>query len=156
MQITQVTVGRVVDYGQKDPQDLGAAMAPAAADTIFAHFRDTGRSPEAYDLILTGDLAAVGHPLCIDLLQEKGLRLEGRFVDCGMMLYDNTQEPLSGGSGCGCSASVFTGYLARNLEQGKFKRVLLIPTGALHSVTSSQQGENIPAIAHAVVVERSD
>jgi len=155
MRITHMTVGRVVDYGQKDAMNLGAAMAPAAADTIAAHFADTGRDPEAYDLVLTGDLAGVGHPLCVELLQEKGLSLEGRFVDCGLMLYDDTQEPVAGGSGCGCSASVFAGYLARNLEQGKFKRILLVATGALHSPTSCQQGESIPSIAHGVVVERS-
>lgn len=155
MQITQATVGRVVDYGLKDPMDLGAAMAPAAADTIYAHFQDTGREPEAYDLILTGDLASVGHPLCEELLAEKGLKFENRFTDCGLMIYDHSQEPIAGGSGCGCSASVFAGYLARNLEAGKFKRILLVPTGALHSTTSCQQGECIPCIAHAVVVERS-
>jgi stage V sporulation protein AD len=155
MQITHATVGRVVDYGQKDPMDLGAAMAPAAADTILAHFQDTGRAPESYDLILTGDLASVGHPLCVELLRRAGLVLDGRFVDCGMMLYDETQETVAGGSGCGCSASVFAGYLARNLEQGKFRRILLVATGALHSTTSAQQGESIPCIAHAIVVERS-
>jgi len=155
VQVTHVTVGRVVDYGQKDPMDLGAAMAPAAADTIARHFEDTGRDPEAYDLILSGDLAAVGHPLCAELLERKGLRLDSRFVDCGLMLYDDTQEPVAGASGCGCSASVFAGYLFKNLEQGRFKRVLLVPTGALHSPTSCQQGESIPCVAHAVVLERS-
>jgi len=155
MRITHVTVGRVVDYGYKDAMALGAAMAPAAADTIVRHLADTGRGPEAYDLILTGDLASQGHPLCEKLLAEKGVRLEGRFVDCGLMLYDETQEPVAGGSGCGCSASVFAGYLARNLEQGKLKRILLVATGALHSPTSCQQGESIPCIAHGVVVERS-
>ncbi|MCL6581507.1 MAG: stage V sporulation protein AD [Firmicutes bacterium] len=151
--ITHATLGRVVDWGRKDPFDMGSAMAPAAADTIAAHFRDTGRSPEDYDLVVTGDLAAVGHPLAHDILKERGLDLEGRFVDCGRMLYDETQDAHAGGSGCGCSAAVFCGYLMRNLVEGRFKRVLLVATGALHSPTSMKQGETIPCIAHAIAVE---
>lgn len=152
--LTHATVGRVVDSGLKNPFDMGSAMAPAAVDTIAAHFRDTGRDPEAYDLVVTGDLAAVGQPLAADLLRKQGLNLDGRFVDSGMMIYDETQDAHAGGSGCGCSASVFAGYLAKNLAAGKFKRILLVATGALHSPTTYQQGESIPCVAHAVVVER--
>lgn len=151
--VTQATIGRVVDYGRKNPFDLGSAMAPAAADTIAAHFKDSARKPEDYDLVVTGDLAMVGQSLAEELLEEKGLDLDGRFVDCGRLLYDDTQDAHAGGSGCGCSASVFAGYLAKNLEQGKFKRILLVATGALHSPCSYQQGESIPCIAHAVVLE---
>ncbi len=154
LQITHATIGRVIDYGQKNPFDMGAAMAPAAADTIAAHFADTGRRPEDYCLVATGDLAAVGHPLAAELLEEKGYDLEGRFIDCGLMLYDETQDAHAGGSGCGCSASVFAGYLAKNLAQGKFTRILLAATGALHSPTTYQQGESIPCLAHAVAIER--
>jgi len=155
LQITHATIGRVVDQGIRNPFDMGAAMAPAAVDTIAAHFKDTGRQPEAYDLVATGDLAAIGHPLAAELLEEKGWDLDGRFIDCGQMIYDETQDAHAGGSGCGCSASVFAGYLARNLAEGKFKRILFVATGALHSPTTCQQGETIPCVAHAVVVERS-
>lgn len=155
LQITHATIGRVVDQGIRNPFDMGAAMAPAAADTIAAHFKDTGRQPEAYDLVATGDLAAIGHPLAAELLEERGWDLDGRFIDCGQMIYDETQDAHAGGSGCGCSASVFAGYLARNLAEGKFKRILFVATGALHSPTTCQQGETIPCVAHAVVVERS-
>jgi len=155
LQITHATIGRVVDQGIRNPFDMGAAMAPAAADTIAAHFKDTGRQPEAYDLVATGDLAAIGHPLAAELLEEQGWDLDGRFIDCGQMIYDETQDAHAGGSGCGCSASVFAGYLARNLAEGKFKRILFVATGALHSPTTCQQGETIPCVAHAVVVERS-
>ncbi len=155
LQITHATIGRVVDQGIRNPFDMGSAMAPAAADTIAAHFKDTGRQPEAYDLVVTGDLAAIGHPLTAELLEEKGWDLDGRFIDCGQMIYDETQDAHAGGSGCGCSASVFAGYLARNLAEGKFKRILFVATGALHSPTTCQQGETIPCVAHAVVVERS-
>lgn len=155
LHVTHATIGRVVDNGLKNPFDMGSAMAPAAVDTIAAHFRDTGREPEAYDLVVTGDLAAVGHPLAAELLEEQGIDLDGRFVDCGMMIYDYTQDAHAGGSGCGCSASVFCGYLAKNVAAGKFKRILLVATGALHSPTTYQQGESIPCVAHAVVVERT-
>ncbi len=156
LRATHATIGRVVDHGRKNPFDMGSAMAPAAADTITAHFRDTGRAPETYDLVVTGDLAAVGQPLAAELLEEHGLDLDGRFVDCGQMIYDETQDAHAGGSGCGCAASVFAGYLAKNLEQGKFRRILLVATGALHSPTTCQQGESIPCVAHAVAVERAD
>ncbi|RJQ05477.1 MAG: stage V sporulation protein AD [Bacillota bacterium] len=155
LEVTHATIGRVVDNGMKDPFDMGTAMAPAAADTIAAHFRDTGRDPDAYDFVVTGDLGAVGQPLADELLKKQGVNLEDRFIDCGKMIYDETQDAHAGGSGCGCSASVFAGYLAKNLEQGKFERILLVCTGALHSVTTYQQGESIPGIAHAVSVERS-
>jgi len=153
VRLTHATIGRVVDNDQKNPFDMGSAMAPAAADTIVAHFKDTGRKPDAYDLIVTGDLAAVGQPLAGDLLAEKGIDLGNRFVDCGKMIYDETQDAHAGGSGCGCSASVFAGYLVKNLAAGKLRRVLFVGTGALHSPTSYQQGESIPCVAHAVAVE---
>jgi stage V sporulation protein AD len=149
LRLTHATIGRVVDNDQKNPFDMGSA----AAGAIAAHLGDTGRKPDAYDLVVTGDLAAVGQLLAGDLLAEKGIDLGNRFVDCGKMIYDETQDAHAGGSGCGCSASVFAGYLVRNLAAGKLRRVLFVGTGALHSPTSYQQGESIPCVAHAVAVE---
>jgi len=152
--ITHVTTGKVNDMGITDPYDQGAAMAPAAADTISAHFSDTGRQPDYYDLIVTGDLARFGHGMAVRLLADKGLNLGERYKDCGMMVFDyDKQDVQSGGSGCGCSAIVTCGHLLREMARGKVRRLLLVPTGALLSPTTFQQGDNIPAIAHAVAIE---
>ncbi len=155
--ITAATIGAVVDYNQKNINDMGAAMAPAAADTIARHLQGTGRRPEDYDLIVTGDLAAVGLPVAADMLKEQGLDLGARFGDCGLMLYDHEKQDVhAGGSGCACSALVFCAHIHRLLQRGQYRRVLLVGTGALFSPTSAQQGESIPGIAHAVEIEAGE
>ena len=153
--ITHITVGKVEDYGLQDPFNLGAAMAPAAAATLARHFADTGRSPDYYDLIVTGDLGSFGHRLMLDLVAEKGgFDLAKNSRDCGVMIYDlEHQDVHAGGSGCACSAVVVFGYLYREMLAGKLRRLLVCATGALHSPTSVQQGDNIPVIAHAVSLE---
>lgn len=152
--VTHVTIGKVKDYGIKDANNMGASMVPAAVSTIYQHFKDTGRKPEDYDLIATGDLGKVGRELVEKLLLEYGYNMKGIYVDCGEIIYDNEkQETGSGGSGCGCSAVVDCGYIYKNMLNGTLKRVLLVSTGALMSTTSSQQGESIPGIAHAVSIE---
>lgn len=152
--ITHVTIGKVNDMGIKDPFDQGAAMAPAAVDTIVNHLRDTGRSPDYYDLIVTGDLARFGQEMAIRLAADRGVDLGDRYHDCGVMIYDNTRQDVhSGGSGCASSAIVFCGHLLKEVARGNLRRILLVATGALLSPTTFQQGENIPTVAHAVAVE---
>jgi stage V sporulation protein AD len=152
--ITCITTGKVIDFGIKDANNMGAAMAPAAADTLVAHFKDTGRTPKYYDLIVTGDLATVGRNITLELMQKEGLNLKYNYNDCGCMIYDNEkQDTHSGGSGCGCSASVLNGYLYDMLLHGEIKKLLFVATGALLSPISSWQGESIPCIAHAVAIE---
>jgi stage V sporulation protein AD len=136
----------------KDANQMGAAMAPAAVDTIIRHLSDTGREPGYYDLIMTGDLGLIGKEIALDLLSGAGIEIGGIFKDCGASMYDRSQDTHSGGSGCGCSASIFCGYVYREMRLGKIKNALLISTGALLSTISSQQGESIPGIAHAVAV----
>ncbi len=150
-QITHVTTGKVVDMGISDVNNMGAAMAPAAADTIAAHFRDTGYSPSDYDLIVTGDLGTVGRQLNIDLLSQQGFEISSVADDCGCMIYDFEKEDVhAGGSGCGCSASVFCSKLIHQLRSGALRHILFVATGALMSPTSLKQGETIPCVAHAV------
>lgn len=152
--ITAVTFGKVVDLGSTDPLNMGAAMAPAAADTITQHFQDTGWEPNAFDLIVTGDLGQIGLELCRQELSEQGLNLGDNFTDCGLMIYDRQKQDVhAGGSGCACSAVVTYGPIYRRFQRKELTRVLLVGTGALHSPTSYQQGENIPCIAHAVRIE---
>ena len=152
--ITHVCMGRVVDLGVNDANNMGAAMAPAAADTLLALFEDTRTSPADYDLIVTGDLGQVGHDLLLKLMDEQGTPLmPERYQDCGLMIYAPDQDTHAGGSGCGCSASVFNGYLLPRIQQGDIRRMIFMATGALMSTTSSQQGESIPGVAHAVVLE---
>lgn len=148
------TIGKIVDLGITDPFNMGAAMAPAAVDTIQSHFNDTGRSPGDYDLIVTGDLAGVGHPIAKDLLLQNGVPMDHTvFGDCGLMVYDvQKQKVQAGGSGCGCSAVVTYGHLLKRLRKGELKRILVVATGALLSPLSFQQGESIPCIAHAVAI----
>ncbi len=148
------TIGKVTDYGLKDPMDMGSAMAPAAVSTIKAHFQDTGRKPQDYDLIVTGDLASVGYPIAKKLLQEEGYRIEGIYQDCGKMMYAPDQQVFAGGSGCACSACVTYGHILRQMSAGKLRRVLVVATGALLSPLTYQQGESIPCIAHAVSIEQ--
>jgi stage V sporulation protein AD len=152
--ISSVTTGKVKDYGIKDPNNMGAAMAPAAVDTIYAHLTDLGREPSYYDLIATGDLGKIGRNITENLLKEYGFDLLENYIDCGEEIFDNQRQKTNcGGSGCGCSAVVSSGYIYKSMLLGKFKRVLLISTGALLSTTSSLQGESIPGIAHAVSIE---
>jgi stage V sporulation protein AD len=152
--ITHVTTGKVVDMGITDPYNQGAAMAPAAVATLFQHLTDTGRPVSYYDLIVTGDLARFGSEMAIRLASEKGLRLGETYQDCGVMIYDQGQSDVnSGGSGCGCAASVTCGHLLKQMVNGNLKKLLLVATGALLSPLTFQQGDNIPAIAHAVAIE---
>lgn len=148
------TIGKVMDLGITDPFNMGAAMAPAAVDTLTAHFNDTGRSPSDYDLIVTGDLASVGHPIAKELLIRDGVPMNDTvFNDCGLMVYDiSKQKVQAGGSGCGCSAVVTYGHLLKRVQNGELKRILVAATGALLSPLSFQQGESIPCIAHAVAI----
>lgn len=153
--ITMATFGKVVDYGVTDVNNMGAAMAPAAADTILTHFRTTGESPEDYDLIVTGDLGALGSRIIKDLTWEKGLDISKNHVDCGEIIYNVIEDEFQGGSGAGCSAVVLNSYLYTKMTAGNLKRILFVATGALLSTVSSGQGESIPCIAHAVVLERN-
>ncbi len=151
--ITGATVGKVIDYGVVDANNMGAAMAPAAADTLYTHFMETSLTPSDYDLIITGDLGALGSRIFKDLIWEKGFNIEKQHVDCGELVYNICEDEYQGGSGAGCSALVFSSYIYKRLKEKKFKKILLLATGALLSTTSTQQGESIPAIAHLVVVE---
>jgi len=152
--VTQITTGKIVDMGIKDQNNMGAAMAPAAADTIYAHFEDTGLAQDYYDMVVTGDLGSVGKEILDDLLSANGIRIGNILNDCGLMIFDRkSQDVHAGGSGCGCSATVLAGYLYDGLKTGKLNKILFVPTGALLSPTSVQQGESIPCIAHAVAIE---
>ena len=154
--ITGATFGRVVDYGITDVNNMGAAMAPAAADTILTHLQDTGKEAGYYDLIVTGDLGALGSRLLKDLLWEKGVDIEKNHVDCGEIVYNVVEDEFQGGSGAGCSAVVLNSYLYEKLKKGEIARILFAATGALLSTVSSGQGESIPCICHAVSIERED
>lgn len=157
VRLTHGTIGRVVDFEIKDANHMGAAMAPAVADTIQAHFIDTGRDFSDYDRILTGDLGYIGRNLLKELLIERGIEVDDeRLVDCGASLFYQEQDVHAGGSGCGCVASVTCAVALDNIERGEWRRVLVIGSGALMSLTSSQQGESIPGVAHAVVLEARD
>lgn len=152
--ITHITPGLITDMGIRDANNMGAAMAPAALSTLLAHFEDTGRTPEYYDAIITGDLGHIGKSILIDLAKSKGLDISGNYNDCGVLMFDkNTQDTHAGGSGCACIATVFSGYLYKLMKQGSIKKLLLIATGALMNSTTSQQGESIPGIAHAISIE---
>ena len=151
--ITHVTCGKIVDKGIADANNMGAAMAPAAYDTLSAFFRDTETKPQDYDLVVTGDLGELGHAIVRDFFSKDGIELDGRFQDCGLLLYDREKQDMhAGGSGCGCSASVLNGYLLSGMRQGKWKKIVFAPTGALLSPTSSFQGESIPSICHALCI----
>ncbi|MEL7565101.1 MAG: stage V sporulation protein AD, partial [Dehalobacterium sp.] len=153
LRITGATVGKVIDLGIKDQNDMGSAMAPAAVDTICRYFRDTHKTPEDFDLIITGDLAAIGKALTSQLLERQGYVLENKYSDCGILIFDPAQDTHAGGSGCGCSAVVTCGYLLQCMKAGKYKRIMMVGTGALLSPVSLLQGESIPGIAHAVIIE---
>ena len=152
--ITAVTTGKIVDYGVKDAMNMGAVMAPAAAELIAQNLTDFDRRPEDYDRIVTGDLGEVGHEILLDLLKEKGFDLSGMHEDCGMLIFDNEKQGTgSGGSGCGCAASTLAAHFLPRLASGGYKRILFVPTGALMSPVSFNEGQSIPGIAHGIVLE---
>ena len=151
--VARVTIGRVKDKGIKDANNMGAAMAPAAYETLKAHFEDTGLAPDHYDLILTGDLGKLGHEIVTDLFDRDGVKLNN-YNDCGLILFDREEQDVhAGASGCGCSASVLCGYVLPGLLAGRWRRILFCPTGALHSPTATMQGESIPGVCHALALE---
>lgn len=152
--ITGATIGKIVDFGLKDSQNMGACMAPAAADTIVQSLRDFDCKPEHYDRIITGDLGYVGKEILLELTKEKGYDISQNHSDCGIAIYDaETQDTHAGGSGCGCSAVTLSAYILRNMREGKWRRILFVPTGALLSTVSFNEGSSVPGIAHAVILE---
>ena len=152
--ITGLTVGKIVDYGLKDSLNMGACMAPAAASTLEQHFIDFNSRPEDYDKIITGDLGKVGQRVLIDLLRDKEFDISTQHMDCGIEIYDgDSQDTHAGGSGCGCSAVTLSAYILKQLEEGNWKKVLFMPTGALLSKTSYNEGKSVPGIAHALIIE---
>ena len=157
VKITGVTTGKIVDYGLKDSQNMGACMAPAACDTICQNLVDFNRRPEDYDHIVTGDLGTVGQEILLELLRQKGYDISRQHLDCGIMIFDETtQDTGAGGSGCGCSAVVLTSYILPKIKNGEWKRILFVPTGALMSKVSFQEGQSVPGIAQAVVIEHEE
>ena len=154
VRVTGITTGKVVDYGIKDSMNMGAAMAPAACDTIYQHLQDFQRQQGDYDKIVTGDLGTVGQEILIRLLEEKGVDISKVHMDCGIEIFDSEEQNTNaGGSGCGCSAVTLSALLLPKLEKGTYKRILFVPTGALLSTVSFNEGQSIPGIAHAVVLE---
>lgn len=154
--ITGVTTGKIVDYGIRDSMNMGAAMAPAACDVICQNFEDFHRSPSDYDRIITGDLGYVGQEILIKLVQDQGYDISEIHSDCGIEIFDaETQNTQSGGSGCGCAATTLSAYFLPKLLRGEWKRILFVPTGALLSTVSFNEGQNVPGIAHAVVIEHA-
>ena len=152
--IKGVTIGKIVDYGLKDSQNMGACMAPAACDTILANLRDFKYEAEEYDRIITGDLGYVGQSILFDLMRKKGRDIKHNHMDCGMVIFDQQkQDTHSGGSGCGCAAVTLASYILPKLESGEWKKVLFVPTGALLSTVSFNEGKSVPAIAHGIVFE---
>ncbi len=152
-QITHITTGKIIDKGITDISNMGAAMAPAALDTLVAHFNDTGYSPEDYDLIITGDLGVIGSDILYDLIQKEGYDISDKHKDCGMILYDiEKQDVHAGASGCGCCASVLCGHFLSEMEKGTYKKILVAATGALMNPQTILQGESIPSISHAVSI----
>lgn len=155
--INAVTFGEIQDYGITDANNMGAAMAPAAADTLITFFNDTKTNPNDYDMIFTGDLGSVGSELLYKLLDDEGIKIRGRHKDCGNMIFDpHKQDVHAGGSGCGCSASVLGAHIIPKMREGKYNNILFCATGALLSPTSTQQGEDIPSIAHLINLVNCD
>ncbi|MBE5738431.1 MAG: stage V sporulation protein AD [Clostridiales bacterium] len=155
-EIVNATFGKVTDFGINDVNNMGAAMAPAAMSTLITHFEDTHTTPDDYDLIVTGDLGKLGSEILLDLMEHKGYKLKDNYNDCGQMIYSNDQKVYQGGSGCGCSAVVLNSYIMQKIDEGVYKRVLFAATGALLSTLSSQQGNTIPGICHAVEIRKGD
>lgn len=155
--ITGITTGKIVDYGIKDSMNMGAAMAPAAADTICCHLSDFNRTPDDYDKIITGDLGTIGQEILCDLTNKQGYDISCFHVDCGIEIFDGKKQGTgAGGSGCGCSAATLSAYFLKLVEEGKMNRILFVPTGALLSTVSFNEGMSVPGIAHAVVIEHSN
>ena len=148
--VAGLTIGKIMDFGLKDSMNMGACMAPAAADTILAHLRDFNAKPGDYDKIITGDLGYVGQKALWDMMREQNMDISKVHMDCGIEIYDSSQDAHAGGSGCGCSAVTLSAYILKQLEEGAWKRVLFVPTGALLSKTSFNEGKSIPGIAHGV------
>lgn len=154
MKINKITAGKIVDLGITDANNMGAAMAPAAADTIYAHLAACDKAPDDYDCIVTGDLACVGTEIFVELMNEKGVDIRRKHLDCGSLIYDRDKQNVqAGGSGCGCIASVFSGFFAKKLLNKEISKMLLVATGALMSPSSVLLGEPIAGIAHAVEIE---
>lgn len=152
--ITHITPGKIVDMGIKDANNMGAAMAPAALDTLITHLKDTGRKPSYYDAIITGDLGHIGKEIVTEMATSEGYNIKANYNDCGVLIFDQqNQDTHAGGSGCACCGTVFSGYFFKQLKDKKINKILLIATGALTNSTSSQQGESIPGIAHAIAIE---
>lgn len=152
--ITYITAGKITDAGITDSNNMGSAMAPAALGTIVQHFKDTGRTPDYYDAIFTGDLGAIGHDILEELLLREGFDVIGKYHDCGVMIYDDDgKRERKFGSGCGCCASVLCGHILPEMKKGHLKKILFAATGALLSPTTVQQKESIPGICHAVAIE---
>ncbi|MFI3230111.1 MAG: stage V sporulation protein AD [bacterium] len=155
IKIKGITTGKIVDYGIKDANNMGSAMAPAAADVMICNFKDFNIDPSYYDIIFTGDLGYVGRELVIEIVKKAGYDISKNYTDCGIEMFDReTQNTDCGGSGCACSGATFAGMIYKNLQQDKFKRILFIPTGALMNTTTVQQGENVAGIAHAIMIEK--
>lgn len=154
--ITGITTGIIQDYGLKDSMNMGACMAPAACNVIYQNFMDFGRAPEDYDKIITGDLGSVGQTALLELLRDKGFDISKQHMDCGIEIFDaEKQDTHAGGSGCGCAATVLSAFILKQLEEGVWKRVLFVPTGALLSKTSFNEGQTVPGIAHGVILEHA-
>ncbi len=146
------TTGKIVDRGIKDANNMGAAMAPAAIDCLCAHFADTGRKPSDYDAIFTGDLGKIGASIVIDQMAENGYDMSENYTDCGILMFDESQDVHAGASGCACSGLILNAHILPNIKNGTFQKVLFVPTGALMSPTAVQQGESIPSVAHAISI----
>ena len=154
VRITGVTIGKIIDYGLKDSQNMGACMAPAACDTIIRNLEDFERTPEDYSRIITGDLGYVGQSILFDLMRGKGYDIKANHMDCGMTIFNQQlQDTHAGGSGCGCAATTLSAYILPKIEKGEWKRVLFVPTGALMSTVSYNEGASVPGIAHGIVLE---
>lgn len=152
--IKGITTGKIIDYGVKDSMNMGACMAPAAVDVIYNNLIDMSRVPSYYDMIITGDLGKVGTDILLDIMQEKGKDISKNHMDCGVEIYyPEFQDSHSGGSGCGCCAITLCGYILEKMRKGQWNRVLFVPTGALLSPTSFNEGESVPGIAHGIVFE---
>ena len=157
IKVRAICIGKIVDYQIKDMNNMGAAMAPAAVNTLVNFFKHTGTAPQDYDMILTGDLGQVGSAILSEIMDREGYPLKGKHSDCGLLLFDRERQDVhSGGSGCGCSAAVLCADVLDRLNSGKLKNVLFIATGALMSPTANQQGESIPGVAHLVFLEGSE